>query len=159
MRLVSRGNDLKEVTEMRHKRGKGGDEYRVLMQVDRETEKSFPKISRNLCHLGVRQITLKLTLLLPVTASSSSELCGTAETWLWCFRTKPAGDFVPQHSQRANTHLEANREPSSRISNGDHKAWNPSEVTKLHEPRGKKLSSIFLGTAANSSFFGRESYD
>lgn len=53
-----------------------------------------------------------------------------------------AGDFVTQHSQRANTHLEADRKPSSRISNGDHKAWNPSEVTKLHEPGGKAVISI-----------------
>lgn len=52
------------------------------------------------------------------------------------------GDFVTQHSQRANTHLEADRKPSSRISNGDHKAWNPSEVTKLHEPGGKAVISI-----------------
>lgn len=66
---------------------------------------------------------------------------------------------MPQHSQRANTHLEANWKSTSRISNGHHNAWNPSEVTKLHEPRGKKLSSVFLGTAANSSFFGRGSYD
>lgn len=29
---------------MRNKRGKGSDQYRVLMQVDRETEKSFSKI-------------------------------------------------------------------------------------------------------------------
>lgn len=65
------------------------------MQVDRETEKSFSKIpEETLCHWGVRQITPKLKLLFPVPASSSSELCGRARTWVWCFRTKPARDFV-----------------------------------------------------------------
>lgn len=76
-----KGKGFKEVTERRNKRGRGSDQYWVLIEVDRETQKSFSKIP-DLCHLGVRQITPKLNLLFPVPASSSRELCGTVGTWL-----------------------------------------------------------------------------
>lgn len=60
---------------------------------------------------------------------------------------------MPQHSQRANTHLEANWKPSSRISNGDHNAWNPSEVTKLHEPRREKAVISIPGDSSKFILF------
>lgn len=71
------------------------------------------------------------------------------------FRTKPAADVVTQHSQRDSAYLETNRKPRSRISNGDHKAWNASEVSKLHEPGGKAVISIpALGQQQSHPFLG-----
>lgn len=49
---------------------------------------------------------------------------------------------MTQHSQRASAYLEADRKPSSRITNGDHEAWNPSQVSKLHEPGREAVINI-----------------
>lgn len=54
------------------------------------------------------------------------------------------------------THLEGDRKPISRISNGDHKARNPSKVTKLHEPEGKAVVSIPALEQQESHYFGGE---
>jgi len=57
----------------------------------------------------------------------------------------------------ATAYLEANRKASSRITNRNDEAWNPSEVTKLHEPGGKTVIGIpALGQEQSQHILGEK---